>query len=106
MADVETGIAATGFSEVGSQGCSLSHRETEAQSRFTLASCIEIAWAVVYIKHFDGHRKDGFLYVSWLDAKSAEPALYEKDIFAHTGVHTIGVYCLYCHDFLALTSAS
>ena len=69
----------------------------EARGEFTIEGCIEMAWMMGFIKHFDGRLKDGSLYVGWVDAKSSEPvddkdvrARYEKDILAHAGVRMIG----------------
>ena len=32
-----------------------------------------------YFKHFNGHLKDGSLYVGWVDSKSGEP-VDDKDV--------------------------
>jgi len=53
----------------------------EAQGSFTIEGCIEMAWMMGYIKHFDGHLKDGSLYVGWIDSKSDEP-VDDKDVRA------------------------
>ncbi|KAK0482325.1 hypothetical protein IW261DRAFT_1678045 [Armillaria novae-zelandiae] len=49
-----------------------------------------------FIKHFDGHLKDGTLYDGWVDSKSGDPvddkdikARYEKDVLTHSGVRLI-----------------
>lgn len=62
--------------------------------------CIEMAWMMGFIKHFDGRLKDGSLYVGWVDAKTSEPVddkdvrvCYEKDILPHAGVRMIGESC-------------
>jgi fatty acid synthase subunit beta len=33
----------------------------EARGHFTIEGCIEMAWMMGYIKHFDGRLKDGSL---------------------------------------------
>ena len=53
-----------------------------------------MAWTMGYIKHFDGHLKDGSLYVGWVESKSSKPiddgkdvrGWYEKEILARAGV--------------------
>ena len=66
---------------------------------FTIEGCIEMAWIMGFIKHFDGRLKDGSLYVGWVDSKTNEPVddkevkgRYEKDILLHAGVRLIGKY--------------
>ena len=100
MLDLDKVIVVTGFAEVGPWGSSRTRWEMEARGEFTIEGCIEMAWLMGHIKHFDGRLKDGTLYVGWVDAKSGEPvddkdvrARYEKDILAHTGVRLIGASC-------------
>ena len=97
MLDLEKVVVITGFAEVGPWGSSRTRWEMEARGEFTIEGCIEMAWMMGYIKHFDGRLKDGSLYVGWVDAKSGEPVddkdvrgRYEKDILAHAGVRMIG----------------
>lgn len=97
MVDLEKVIVVTGFAEVGPWGSSRTRWEMEARGEFTIEGCIEMAWLMGYIKHFDGRLKDGSLYVGWVDAKSSEPvddkdvrSRYEKDILTHAGVRLIG----------------
>ena len=99
MVDLEKVVVVTGFAEVGPWGSSRTRWEMEARGEFTIEGCIEMAWMMGYIKHFDGRLKDGSLYVGWVDAKSAEPvddkdirARYEKDILQHAGVRLIGEF--------------
>jgi len=68
----------------------------EARGEFTIEGCIEMAWMMGYIKHFDGRLKDGSLYVGWVDATSGEPVddkdvrgRYEKEILSHAGIRLI-----------------
>ncbi|KAI0635636.1 fatty acid synthase [Trametes polyzona] len=96
MLDLEKVIVVTGFAEVGPWGSSRTRWEMEARGEFTIEGCIEMAWMMGHIKHFDGRLKDGSLYVGWVDAKSGEPVddkdvrgRYEKDILAHAGVRLI-----------------
>ena len=97
--DLEKTIVITGFAEVGPWGSSRTRWEMEARGEFTLEGCIEMAWMMGYIKHFDGRLKDGSLHVGWVDAKTGEPVddkdvrgKYEKDIRQHAGVRLIGEY--------------
>lgn len=95
--DLDKVIVITGFAEVGPWGSSRTRWEMEARGEFTIEGCIEMAWMMGYIKHFDGRLKDGSLYVGWVDSKSGEPVddkdvrgRYEKDILTHAGVRLIG----------------
>jgi fatty acid synthase subunit alpha len=101
MLDLEKVIVITGFAEVGPWGSSRTRWEMEARGELTINGCIEMAWMMGYIKHFDGRLKDGSLHVGWVDAKSGEPVddkdvrgRYEKDILSHAGVRLIGL-CLH-----------
>ncbi|KZT01368.1 fatty acid synthase [Laetiporus sulphureus 93-53] len=96
MLDLEQVIVITGFAEVGPWGSSRTRWEMEARGEFTIEGCIEMAWMMGHIKHFDGRLKDGSLYVGWVDAKSSEPvddkdvrSRYEKEILSHAGVRLI-----------------
>lgn len=98
MIDLEKVIVVTGFAEVGPWGSSRTRWEMEARGEFTIEGCIEMAWMMGYIKHFDGRLKDGSLYVGWVDSKTNEPVddkdvrgRYERDILSHAGVRLIGM---------------
>lgn len=98
MLDLEKVIVITGFGEVGPWGSSRTRWEMEARGQFTIEGCIEMAWMMGFIKHFDGRLKDGSLYVGWVDAKTDEPVddkdvrgRYEKEILTHAGVRLIGM---------------
>jgi fatty acid synthase subunit beta len=91
MVDLDKVTVITGFAEVGPWRSSRMRWEMEAIGEFTIEGCIEMAWKMGYIKHFDGCLKDG------LDVRGR----YEKSILAHTGVHLIGeplfsMTCLLC----------
>lgn len=95
--DLEKVIVITGFAEVGPWGSSRTRWEMEAKGEFTIEGCIEMAWIMGFIKHFDGRLKNGSLHVGWVDAKTEEPVddkdvrgRYEKDILKHAGVRLIG----------------
>jgi fatty acid synthase subunit beta len=71
----------------------------EARGEFTIEGCIEMAWIMGFIKHFDSRLKDGSLDVGWVDSKTNEPVddkevkgRYEKDILLRAGVRLIGKY--------------
>ncbi|KAH8822971.1 fatty acid synthase [Flagelloscypha sp. PMI_526] len=96
LIDLEKVIVITGFAEVGPWGSSRTRWEMEARGELTITGCIEMAWIMGYIKHFDGRLKDGTLYVGWLDSKTGEPVddkdvkgRYEKEILTHAGVRLI-----------------
>jgi fatty acid synthase subunit alpha len=98
MVDLEKVIVITGFGEVGPWGSSRTRWEMEARGEFTIEGCIEMAWIMGHIKHFDGRLKDGSLYVGWVDSKTGEPVddkdvkgRYQKDILEHAGVRLIGM---------------
>jgi fatty acid synthase subunit alpha, fungi type/fatty acid synthase subunit beta, fungi type len=95
--DLDKVLVIAGFAEVGPWGSSRTRWEMEARGEFTIEGCIEMAWIMGYIKHFDGKLKNGNLYVGWVDAKTGEPVddkdvkpRYERDILAHSGIRLIG----------------
>jgi fatty acid synthase subunit alpha len=97
LIDLDKVIVVTGFAEVGPWGSSRTRWEMEARGHFTIEGCIEMAWMMGYIKHFDGRLKDGSLHVGWVDTKSGEPVddkdvrgRYERDVLAHAGIRLIG----------------
>jgi 3-oxoacyl-ACP reductase-like protein len=78
----------------------------ETKGRLTLEGCIEMAWMMGYIKHFDGRLKDGTLHVGWVDTKMGEPVddkdvrgRYETEIMNHAGMRFIG------EPFLSVSSS-
>ncbi|KZT67951.1 hypothetical protein DAEQUDRAFT_367722 [Daedalea quercina L-15889] len=96
MLDLDQVVVVTGSAEVGPWGSSRTRWEMEARGEFTIEGCIEMAWMMGFIKHFDGRLKDGSLYVGWVDAASGEPvddkdvrSRYEKDILIHAGIRLI-----------------
>ncbi|EIN09976.1 fatty acid synthase [Punctularia strigosozonata HHB-11173 SS5] len=96
LIDLDQVVVITGFAEVGPWGSSRTRWEMEARGELTIEGCIEMAWMMGYIKHFDGRLKDGTLHVGWVDAKTGEPVddkdvrgKYEQDILKHAGVRLI-----------------
>ncbi|KAF5382044.1 hypothetical protein D9615_004428 [Tricholomella constricta] len=96
LIDLEKVIVVTGFGEVGPWGSARTRWEMEARGEFTIEGCIEMAWMMGFIKHFDGRLKDNSLYVGWVDSKSSEPVddkdvrgRYEKEILTHCGIRLI-----------------
>ncbi|KAL7423471.1 fatty acid synthase alpha subunit Lsd1 [Cryptotrichosporon argae] len=105
LVDLDKVIVCTGFAEVGPWGSSRTRWEMEARGEFTIEGCIEMAWMMGFIKHFDGKLKDGKAYVGWTDAKTGEPVddkdvrtKYEKDILAHSGIRIIEPELFYGYD--------
>jgi hypothetical protein len=99
LIDLDQVVVVTGFAEVGPWGSSRTRWEMEARGQFTIEGCIEMAWMMGYIKHFDGRLKNGSLYVGWVDSKTEEPiddkdvrARYERDILEHAGVRLLGAF--------------
>nr|XP_019006796.1 fatty acid synthase subunit alpha [Kwoniella mangroviensis CBS 8507]OCF70257.1 fatty acid synthase subunit alpha [Kwoniella mangroviensis CBS 8507] len=96
LIDLDKVIVCTGFAELGPWGSSRTRWEMEAKGELTIEGCIELAWMMGYIKHFDGKLKNGQTYVGWVDAKSSDPvddkdvkSKYEKDIIEHAGIRLI-----------------
>ncbi|ODN92793.1 hypothetical protein L198_05588 [Cryptococcus wingfieldii CBS 7118] len=96
LVDLDKVIVCTGFAEVGPWGSSRTRWEMEARGEFTIEGCIEMAWMMGFIKHFDGKLGNGQTYVGWVDSKSNEPVddkdvktKYEKEIMAHAGIRLI-----------------
>jgi fatty acid synthase subunit beta len=97
IVDLEKVVVIIGFAEVGTWGSSRTRWEMEACGEFTIEGCIEMAWLMGFIKHFDGYLKDGSLYVGWVDSKTGDPVdnkdvggRYEMEISSHAGVRLIG----------------
>jgi fatty acid synthase subunit alpha len=107
LIDLDKVVVVTGSGEVGPWGSSRTRWEMEARGELTIEGCIEMAWIMGYIKHFDGRLKDGSLYVGWVDSKTNEPVddkdvkgRYEKEILAHAGIRLIGMH-LCVHYFFS-----
>ena len=65
----------------------------ETNPYLTLEECLEMAWMMGYIKHFDGRLKDSTFHMGWVDAKTGDPVddkevrgKYEREIMSHAGV--------------------
>ncbi|KAI9247028.1 hypothetical protein BY458DRAFT_560469 [Sporodiniella umbellata] len=96
MLDLEQVIVVTGFGEVSPWGNARTRWEMEANGEFSLEGCIELAWIMGHIKHYNGNLKTGKFYSGWVDAKTGEPVedrdvktKYEKSILEHTGIRFI-----------------
>ncbi|KAJ2872376.1 fatty acid synthase alpha subunit Lsd1 [Coemansia aciculifera] len=97
MMNLDKVIVITGYGEVGPHGNAETRWEMEAYGEFSLEGCIELAWIMGLIKHFNGTLKaTGATYVGWVDAKTEEPVRdidvkprYEEFILAHTGIRMI-----------------
>ncbi|TIC66451.1 hypothetical protein E3Q02_01872 [Wallemia mellicola] len=96
LIDLDKVVVVSGFAEVGPWGSARTRWEMEARGEFTIEGCIEMAWMMGFIKHFDGRLKSGQLYVGWVDSKSGDPVddkdvkpRYEKPILEHTGIRLI-----------------
>ncbi|ORX59428.1 fatty acid synthase [Hesseltinella vesiculosa] len=96
MLDLEKIIVVAGFGEVSPWGNARTRWEMEAKGEFSLEGCIEMAWIMGYIKHFQGKLKNGNAYSGWVDTKSNEPVedkdiktKYEKQILEHSGIRFV-----------------
>ncbi|KAJ2814210.1 fatty acid synthase alpha subunit Lsd1 [Coemansia furcata] len=97
MVNLDKVVVVTGYGEVSPHGNAETRWEMEAYGEFSLEGCIELAWIMGLIKHYDGALKStGAMYVGWVDAKTEEPIrdvdvkpLYEEYILAHTGIRLI-----------------
>ncbi|ORX65028.1 hypothetical protein BCR32DRAFT_212224 [Anaeromyces robustus] len=97
LLDLDRVVVVTGYGEVGPFGNCRTRWEMEAEGKFSLEGCVELAWIMGFIQHVTYKQMpDGTLYSGWVDAKSGAPikdidikATYEKDILAHTGIRLI-----------------
>ncbi|KAJ2233635.1 fatty acid synthase alpha subunit Lsd1 [Coemansia sp. RSA 485] len=93
MLNLDKIVVITGYGEVGSYGHSETRWEMEAFGELSVEGCIELAWIMGLIKHFNGvHPATDKHYVGWVDAKSNDPVSdtqikprYETYILEHTG---------------------
>ena len=97
MVDLDRVIVVTGFSELGPWGNARTRWEMEAFGKFSLEGCIELAWIMGLIKHYNGPIKGmQGTYTGWVDVKSGEPihdgdvkSKYEKHILDYTGIRLV-----------------
>ncbi|KAJ1881885.1 fatty acid synthase alpha subunit Lsd1 [Coemansia sp. RSA 486] len=93
MLDLDKIVVITGYGEVGPYGHAETRWEMEAFGELSVEGCIELAWIMGLIRHFNGvHPATDKHYVGWVDAKSNDPVSdiqiklrYKKYIFEHTG---------------------
>ncbi|KAJ2073744.1 fatty acid synthase alpha subunit Lsd1 [Coemansia sp. S155-1] len=106
MVNLDKVVVVTGYGEVGPHGNAETRWEMEAYGEFSLEGCIELAWIMGLIKHFNGPLKStGAMYVGWVDAKTKEPIRdidvkphYEEYILAHTGIRLIEPEMVHGYD--------
>ncbi|KAJ2056222.1 fatty acid synthase alpha subunit Lsd1 [Coemansia sp. S146] len=106
MVNLDKVVVITGYGEVSPHGNAETRWEMEAYGEFSLEGCIELAWIMGLIKHFNGTLKStGAMYIGWVDAKTEEPirdinvkAHYEEYILAHTGIRLIEPDLVYGYD--------
>jgi fatty acid synthase subunit alpha len=92
MVDLENVVVITGFAEVGPYGNSRTRWEMEAHGIFSLDGCIEMAWIMGLVKHYDGEI-NGEPYSGWVESKTSKPISdvdvkrkYEDHILEHSGI--------------------
>ena len=95
MVDLKRTIVVVGYSELGPWGSSRTRWEVENAGSLSPEGCMEMAWIMGLIEHFDGEIK-GNHYVGWLDVKTKEQVhddelkpRYEKHIMEHSGIRFI-----------------
>ncbi|KAJ2691389.1 fatty acid synthase alpha subunit Lsd1 [Coemansia spiralis] len=106
MVNLDKVVVVTGYGEVGPHGNAETRWEMEAYGEFSLEGCIELAWIMGLIKHFNGTLKaTGAVYVGWVDAKTEEPIRdvdvkprYEEYILVHTGICLIEPELVHGYD--------
>ncbi|KAJ2342288.1 fatty acid synthase alpha subunit Lsd1, partial [Coemansia sp. RSA 2671] len=105
MVNLDKVVVVTGYGEVSPYGHAETRWEMEAYGEFSLEGCIELAWIMGLIKHFNGRLKNKQLYSGWVDAKTEDPvedkdikARYEKQILEHTGIRLINGEALGGYD--------
>eukprot|EP00668_Euglena_longa_P007013 GGOE01008376.1.p1 GENE.GGOE01008376.1~~GGOE01008376.1.p1 ORF type:complete len:4141 (-),score=1338.09 GGOE01008376.1:1069-11655(-) len=96
MVDLDQVVVVTGFAEVGPWGNARTRWEMEREGRFSLEGCIEMAWLMGLIVHFNGALPSGEAYSGWVDAATKAPiadnevkARYESRILEHCGIRLI-----------------
>lgn len=97
MVDLDRVVVITGFGELGPFGNSRTRWEMEAEGRFSLEGCIEMAWIMGLIKHHAGPRPGSTQrYVGWVDAATGDPVTdmdvktkYEKKILERSGIRLV-----------------
>lgn len=97
MVDLERVIVVTGFAEVGPWGNARTRWAMESEGKLSLEACIELAWIMGLVKHYNGPLKGQRAhYAGWVDAKSGLPiedkeikTKYESYIIDHCGVRLI-----------------
>ncbi|KAJ1518159.1 3-oxoacyl-[acyl-carrier-protein] synthase [Coelomomyces lativittatus] len=96
MIDLEKVVVVTGYGEVGPYGNSRTRWDMESKGQFSLEGCIEMAWMMGFIRHYQGTLEDGTKYAGWVDTETGKPvrdteikSKYEDRILKHTGIRLI-----------------
>lgn len=97
MVDPDRVVVITGFGELGPHGSSRTRWQMEAEGRFSIEGCIEMAWIMGLIKHHAGPLPGKTeRYFGWADAATGEPvadvdvkAIYEKRILDQSGIRLV-----------------
>ncbi|RLL99565.1 hypothetical protein CFD26_107172 [Aspergillus turcosus] len=95
MVDLDRIVVVAGIAELGPYGSARTRWEMEAEGRFSLEGCIEMALLMGMIRHTAGE-VDGKYYNGWADATTGElvadievKSRYEQRILAHTGIRLV-----------------
>eukprot|EP00122_Pirum_gemmata_P021010 Pgem_evm2s19600 len=95
MIDLEKTVVVTGYGEVGPWGNSRTRWEMEANGVFSLEGCIEMAWIMGFIKHFNG-QVEKQQYSGWINIETNKPIKdyeikqqFEEKILEHAGIRII-----------------
>lgn len=97
MVDLDRVVVITGFGELGPYGSSRTRWEMEAEGRFSLEGCIEMAWIMGFIKHHTGPLQGTTeRYSGWVDSATGHPVAdleiktkYEKKILEQSGIRLV-----------------
>ncbi|KAI9503777.1 acyl transferase domain-containing protein [Coemansia spiralis] len=106
MVNLDKVVVITGYGEVGPYGHAETRWEMEAFGEFTMEGCIELAWIMGLIRHFNGVLpSSGKTYIGWVDAESSKPVRdvdiktsYLKNILKHTGIRPVEPELLHGYD--------
>lgn len=108
MVDLERVVVVTGYAELSPWGNSRTRWEIEANGKFSMEGCIEIAWIMGLVKHYNGVI-NGSQYIGWVDSVTGAPVQekdifsYETRIFEHTGIRLMEPELLEGYDPLRRT---
>lgn len=108
MMDLERVVVVTGYAELSPWGNARTRWDMEANGRFSLEGCVEMAWIMGFIKNYNGII-DGKHYNGWVDSvtgaivRDEDIFAYESRILEHAGIRHIEPELLQGYDPLRRT---